>query len=126
MASLEFAEVSDGVDTELVNEWKKVKLIELLASYERYTIFNADENWLIWLLLSYESLGYVGQSQHCAKQPKSCITVLVVANMGCTDKVPSYVIGKSMKSRCFKNGRNPVECQANKKAWMTELHSNAS
>ena len=44
MASLEFAEVSDGVDTELVNEWKKVKLIELLASYERYTIFNADEN----------------------------------------------------------------------------------
>ena len=35
------------------------------------------------------------------------------------DKLPLFVIGKSMKPRAFKNVTGPVEYTANKKAWMT-------
>ena len=63
----------------------------------------------------------MGKSQHGAKEPKSRITVLVAANMDGTEKLPVYVICKSMNPRCFKNVRVPVEYHANKKAWMISI-----
>jgi len=50
------------------------------------------------------------------------ITILCCANMSGTDKQKLLVIGKNSKSRCFKCTRMnglPVDCHANKNAWMT-------
>lgn len=36
-----------------------------------------------------------------------------------SEKLPLFVIGKSLKPRCFKNATIPVDYTANSKAWMT-------
>lgn len=109
---------SGGVDTEVVEEWKSGKLREILKNYEPKDIYNADETGLFWLLLPDNSIGFIGQSHHGAKQPKSRLTVLVGSNMDGSDKLPLLVIGKSKKPRAFKNVEVPVLYEANKKAWM--------
>ena len=60
------------------------------------------------------------------KKIRNRLTVLVCANMTGTDKKQLFVIGKSLKPRCFKNVKKlPVEYTANKKAWMaSEIFKN--
>ena len=44
---------------------------------------------------------------------------MVACNSNGSEKLPLFVIGKSIKPRCFKNVKTlPVEYTANKKAWM--------
>ena len=112
---------SGGVDTDVVNEWKDGKLREILENYRPDQIYNADKTGLFWLLLPDNSLGFVSEKYHGAKQPKSRVTVLVASIMDVSDKQPMFVIGKSQKPRAFKNVKVPVEYVANKKAWMTSL-----
>jgi hypothetical protein len=51
---------------------------------------------------------------------KDCITVLLCANAGGTEKRKLLVIGKSKNPRCFKQAKSlPIRYSANKMAWMT-------
>ena len=51
-------------------------------------------------------------------QLKSCITMIVGANISGTDKLLLLVIGKSKNPKAFRNVTVPEEYQANKKAKM--------
>ena len=71
------------------------------------------------MMLLDSCLGFAGKSHHGQKQPKVRITLLVGANMDGSGKLPLLVIGKSAKTRAFKDVKVPVNYTSNKKAWMT-------
>ena len=53
------------------------------------------------------------------KKSKERITVRVACNSNGSEKLTLFVIGKNIKTTCFKNVKTlPVEYTANKKAWM--------
>ncbi|XP_072165265.1 tigger transposable element-derived protein 4-like [Diadema setosum] len=109
-----------GVDEELVQGWKDGKLTDILRRYDPKDIYNADETGLFWQMLPEESLGFQGTTYHGGKQQKTCVTVLVCANMDGSNKLPLFVVGKNKRPRAFKNVKYlPVAYEANKKAWMT-------
>ena len=86
-----------------VEEWQNTKLKHILEKYELSDIYNANETGLFWQMLPENSLGFVGKKVHGSKQPKTRITLHVVANLNETDKIPLLVIGRSKNSRAFKN-----------------------
>lgn len=55
-----------------------------------------------------------------AMAEKAIKSILLGANMNDSEKLKSLMIGKSSKSRCFKNIKSlPMAYCANKKAWIT-------
>ena len=100
---------SSGVDVEVVRVWKEGKLVEVLEKYSPKDVFNADETSLFWLILPDNSLGYAGQSHHGSKQSKQRITILVSSDMDGSEKLPLFVIGKSMKyeAKSFQECKSP-------------------
>uniref|UniRef100_A0A8C4RRF5 Tigger transposable element-derived protein 4 n=1 Tax=Erpetoichthys calabaricus TaxID=27687 RepID=A0A8C4RRF5_ERPCA len=98
--------------------WFQSTLPSILEEYEAKDVFNADETGLFYRCLPNKTLLFKGQSCSGGKLSKERITVLVGCNSDGSEKLPLFVIGKSLKSRCFKNVRTlPVEYTANKKAW---------
>ncbi|XP_030607758.1 tigger transposable element-derived protein 4-like isoform X1 [Archocentrus centrarchus] len=107
---------SGGIDYVTVQEWKNGRLQEICSRFKPQDIFNADETGLFWQMLPENTLGFIGSK---GKQPKSCFTVLVAANMDGSEKLPLLVIGKSKKPHDFKGVRHlPVKYKANRNAWM--------
>lgn len=111
---------SKDVNSETCATWQNGALQEYLNAYSPCDIFNADETALFYKLLPSKTLTYKGDSCAGGKRSKERVTVMVAANMTGTEKLPLFVIGKSLKPRCFKNIRTlPAEYTANRKAWMT-------
>lgn len=109
-----------NVSAETCMLWKNEQLQDYLRRYSPDDIFNADETALFFKLLPDRTITYKGDSCTGGKRSKERITVMVAANMAGTEKLPLFVIGKSLKPRCFKNIRTlPTEYAANGKAWMT-------
>ncbi|XP_060788774.1 tigger transposable element-derived protein 4-like [Neoarius graeffei] len=109
-----------SVDKDVVTDWQTRKLADILKRYKAEDIYNADKTGLFYMMLPENALGFTGETVHGGKQKKTRITLLVTANMGGSDKLPMFVIGKSQKPRAFKGCRQiPLEYTANKKAWMT-------
>uniref|UniRef100_A0A8C4SEN5 HTH CENPB-type domain-containing protein n=1 Tax=Erpetoichthys calabaricus TaxID=27687 RepID=A0A8C4SEN5_ERPCA len=99
--------------------WFQSTLPSILEEYEAKDVFNADETGLFYRCLPNKTLSFKGQSCSGGKLSKERITVLVDCNSDGSEKLPLFVIGKSLKAQCFKNVRTlPVEYTANKKAWM--------
>uniref|UniRef100_H3A146 HTH CENPB-type domain-containing protein n=1 Tax=Latimeria chalumnae TaxID=7897 RepID=H3A146_LATCH len=72
------------------------------------------------LLKDYKTLAIEGENCHGGKHSRECIKVMVAANMDSSEKLKLLVIGKSQKSRRFKNVKSlPVDYKANTQAWMT-------
>ena len=104
-------------DTEI---WREEILPNLLKQYKPYDIYNIDECGLFYQLLPDRTLSFIGEKCEGGKLSKQRLTVLLVANMSGSDKLPPLVIGKFARPRCFKNvHRLPVSFEANKRAWMT-------
>ncbi|XP_006002184.1 tigger transposable element-derived protein 4-like [Latimeria chalumnae] len=105
----------------LINEWKSMTLVAILAQYELRDIYNADKTGLFWQLLLNRTLAFKGEKCSSGKQSKQRFTVLLAANNDGSDKRKLLVTGKSAKPCCF-NGiqinRLPVQYMANKKVWM--------
>lgn len=100
-------------------DWLQSTLPSILEEYDPKDVFNADETGLFYRCLPNKTLSFKGQSCSGGKISKERITVLVGCNSDGSEKLPLFVIGKSLKPRCFKNVRKlPVEYTANKKAWM--------
>jgi hypothetical protein len=74
-------------------------------------------------VLPERTLANKGESCHGGKHSKDRLTVLLCVNNDGSDKQVPIVIGKSLKPRCFKDGKKlPIKYHANSKAWMmTEI-----
>lgn len=107
------------INLESVKQWRESVLKNLLSGYAEQDIFNVDETGLFWKLLPSKTLTFKGDRCTSGKKSKERITVLVGSNMDGSEKLPLFVIGKSLKPRCFKNATIPVDYTANSKAWMT-------
>uniref|UniRef100_H3AAT4 HTH CENPB-type domain-containing protein n=1 Tax=Latimeria chalumnae TaxID=7897 RepID=H3AAT4_LATCH len=83
----------------LINE-----LVAILAQYEPWDIYNADETGLFWQLLPNRTLAFKGEKCSSGKKNKRKL----------------LVIGRSAKPRFngIQINRLPVQYTANKKAWM--------
>jgi hypothetical protein len=109
-----------SVNDSEVDAWKGHKLPDILKRFQPKDIYNADETGLFFQSLPNRSLVQKGESCSGGKESKNRLTVLVCANMSGCDKVPLFVIGRSLKPRCFKGVKSlPCQYTANKKAWMT-------
>lgn len=83
-------------------------------------IFNADECGLFFKALPNRSLAIKGDMCKSGKQSKVRVSIMLGAS-ATGEKLRPFVIGKSLKPRCFKNIKLkdlPVTYAANKKAWM--------
>ena len=111
---------SAAVDHETCDSWKDEVLPSLLKDYKPSDIFNADETGLFFKCLPNRSLMLSTETGHGGKHSKERLSLLLGVNMDGTEKLPSLIIGKSKKPRCFAGVKSlPVEYTANRKAWMT-------
>ncbi|GBO27638.1 Tigger transposable element-derived protein 6 [Araneus ventricosus] len=71
-------------------------------------------------LLPSKTLDIKSDTCHGGKKSKVRLTVLLCANADGFEKLFPLIIGKSKKSRCFKNVKAlPTKHLSNKKSWMT-------
>lgn len=122
-----------AVNQEVVTTWQETVLKDALAGYSADDVFNADETGLFWKLMPNKTLAFKSKvlvtfnsyfcnlDEKCSggKKSKERVTVLIGANASGTEKLPLFMIGKSVKPRCFKNAKLPFKYEANKRAWMT-------
>ncbi|CAI6352429.1 unnamed protein product [Macrosiphum euphorbiae] len=111
---------SKSVDTETVDEWR-IKVKQLISSYEPRNIYNADEPGLFYKILPNKTLSFKNEICTSGKKSKERLTVMLCVNLIGEFEKP-LIIGKSKKPRCFKNvdiKRLDLHWEANKKAWMT-------
>ena len=81
-------------------------------------IFNADESGLFYKALPYKSLHLKSEKCLGGKHNKVRLTGMAAANAE-GGKLPMFVIGKSVKPRCFTGMINlPCRYRAQKKSWM--------
>ena len=90
---------SKSVTPEMVDGWWETSLPTFLSNYEVKDIYNADEFGLFYEFLPNKS--YQFKSEKCNGGTLSKIRITVENAFG--DKLPMFVIGKTKKSRCFKN-----------------------
>ena len=110
---------ANQVSTRMTSDWLQSTLPSVLNEYEARDVFNADKTGLFYRCLPDKTLSFKGQQCSGGKKSKERITVMVACNSNGSEKLPLFVIGKSIKPRCFKNVKTlPVEYTANKKAWM--------
>lgn len=109
-----------SVPEEIVIDWKRDRLPEILQGYSLEDVYNFDETGLFYRCTPDKTLEFVGKECHDGKKSKERLTVGLGVNCTGTDKLEPIVIGKSLNPRCFKNVKSlPVEYDANKTAWMT-------
>ncbi|KAI6651858.1 Tigger transposable element-derived protein 4-like [Oopsacas minuta] len=98
----------------------------VVKGYNLDVIYNCDETGILFRSIPAKSYVENKDTTHGIKRSKERITVLLCCNMSGTDKCKPTVIGKSLRSRCFKNidpKSLPVDYQGNKKAWMNSARS---
>ncbi len=111
---------SNDVDQAVVEEFRS-NFESYVDGFRPENIFNADECGLFFKALPNRSLVIKGDKCKSGKQSKVRVSILLAAS-ATGEKLKPFVIGKSMKPRCFKNIKTkdlPVTYTANKKAWMT-------
>ncbi|GBN24794.1 Tigger transposable element-derived protein 4 [Araneus ventricosus] len=100
-----------------MNHWMESVIIPI---YDEKDICNSDETGLFYKLTPNQTLKFKGEKCVGDKLSKVRITILVCASMNGSEEQKLTVIGKSQKSRCFKNVKKlPLDYNSNKKAWMT-------
>ena len=111
---------SASVDLDVVHDWRKTALQEVLKEFSPRDVFNADETGLFYRCLPNRTTALKGETCKGGKQSKERITVLLCANMDGSEKIPCLVVGKFGKPRCFKGTKQlPVQYEFNRKSWMT-------
>ena len=112
------SEEAGKVTGHMTSHWMSLTLPAILRDYAAKDIFNADEFGLFYRCLPEKTFVFKGDACHEGKKSKERLTVLVCCNSDGTEKIPLFVIGKSLNPRCFKNDKIlPLQFTANKKAW---------
>ena len=102
----------------MIASWEETHLPTILSRYDLQQIFNADEFGLFYQMLPTNT--YHTKGERCAggKFSKVRLTRLAAGN-ALGEKLPMFVIGKSVTPRCFKGVKSlPCQYKAQKKAWM--------
>lgn len=105
----------------MVVEQFRANIESFVNGFRHEDIFNADECGLLFMALPDRSLAIKGDKCKSGKKSKVRLSILLAAS-ATGEKLRPFVIGKSLKPRCFKNVKMkdlPVTYTANKKAWMT-------
>jgi hypothetical protein len=106
-------------ESDVLHEWKDIKLRQILGTLAPRDIYNKDETGLFWKALPDRALAFKNERVSGGKLSKERVTCLYCASMA-GEKVSLLVIGKYANERAFKRAnRLPVEYRANRKAWMT-------
>jgi hypothetical protein len=103
-----------------ITQMEKVR--GLAAEYGPYNTFNMDETSLFWKLTPDRTLATKAGSG--GKKAKDRITLALTVNGDGSEKLDTWVIGKSKNPRCFKNINRQllrVQYRWNKSKWMTGL-----
>ena len=99
---------------EMVSPWKETSLPTLLSNYDLKDIYNADEFGLFYQMHPEKSLHLKKEQCIGGKQSKFRITGMAASN-ALGDKISMFVIGKSVKPRCFKRiKKKPCRYRAQK------------
>ena len=99
--------------------WIENVLKPTLRRYRGKDIFNADESGLFWRLLPDKTLTFKSKKCFGGQKSKERLAFLVCMNMGGSEKLPLYTIGRFQRPRCFTGLKSlPVQYAANTKAWM--------
>lgn len=94
----------------VTTNWLQSALSSILKEYEAKDVCNADETGLFYRCLPNKTLLLKGQSCSGGKISKEQITILVGCKSEGSEKLPLFVIERSLKPRCFKSVRTlPVE-----------------
>ena len=98
--------------------WREATLPSIISLYESRDIYSADEFGLFYKALPTKSMHLKGEKCSGVKNSKIRLTGLATGNM-CGEKIPTFVMGKSKKPRCFKGIKSTL-ClyHAQKKSWM--------
>jgi hypothetical protein len=103
-----------------ITQMEKVR--GLAAEYGPYNTFNMDETSLFWKVTPDRTLATKAGSG--GKKAKDRITLALTVNGDGSEKLETWVIGKSKNPRCFKNINRQllrVQYRWNKSKWMTGL-----
>ena len=85
--------------------WNETHLPTILSRYELKDIFIADEFCLFYQALPSKSVHFKAEGCSVGKISKVCLTGSATAN-ATGEKLLMFVIGKSVKPRCFKSIKN--------------------
>ena len=100
----------------MVSPWKETSLPTLLSNYDLKDIYNANEFGLFYQMYPEKSLHLKNEQYIDGKQSKVRITGMAASN-ALGDKIPMFVISKSVKARCFKGiKKKPCRYLAQKKS----------
>ena len=103
---------------EMTASWEQTTLPTILSSYNLADIYNADEFGLFYQALPERSLHLKSEKCVGGKHSKIRLTGMAAAN-ALGEKLPMFVIGKSVKPWCFSGVQNiPCRYRAQKKSWM--------
>lgn len=94
-------------------------LLTIFLRYEMKDVYNDDEFGLFYQALPNESLHF--QGKHCSGGTHSKIRLTwLVAGSTTGEKLPMFVIGKSIKPRCFSDVKSlPYRYRSQKRnLWM--------
>ena len=112
-------EAADFDSSSSLKEWKDVVLLDILKKYEPANMFNTDECRL-YMIVPDRTLCFKGEKCAEGKKSKECLTMLLAANMGGSEKMIPLVIGKFLKPLCMMNCKFvPHFYDANLKVWMS-------
>ena len=101
---------------EMVSPWKETSLPTLLSNYDLKDIYNANEFGLFYQMYPEKSLHLKNEPCIGGKQSKVRITGMAASN-ALGDKMPMFVISKSVKPHCFKGiKKKPCRYLAQKKS----------
>ena len=121
---ISFKEVSGEpklVTPEITAAWKEISLPTILSRHELKDIYNADEFGLFYQGLPKKTLHLKGERCSGGKYSKVRLTGMAAAS-ATGEKLPMFVIGKSVKPRCFKHVKSlPCRYRAQPKSWMTSF-----
>ena len=99
--------------------WTKTTLPTILSRYPLENIFNADELGLFYQCLPNKTLHLKGEKWSGRKHSNVRLTGLAAGN-AYGERLQMFVIGKSVKPRCFEGGKTlPCQYRAQHKSWMS-------
>ena len=105
-------------NVEAGNRWLETEFKQILSSYDRADIFNADETGIFYKRLPTKGLIRKGEIVRGSKVNKSRITALVAASM-LGEKLPLFIIGVHSHVKMRPLFPKDVTYAANSNAWMT-------
>src|SRR2546423_1058245 len=96
----------------------------IVAPYSSKDVYIMDETGLFWKATPDTTLAT--ESQSGTKSQKARLSLAKCCNADGSDKIPLWIIGASMRPRCFAQARVNINSlnihwRHNKKAWMTTV-----